>query len=195
MISFEKYCFSGQGTPVDRLDQICKEWHQCRACSKLDRYGDRCNPNEVFYEVHYTPGKLYGSYSCSEDFQLSEFCCNNNSCARFNCQCDVMLAYEIAKQHRYNDWSSEFIINPDGSGFDERRCAPMVSNLNANIDAGNIAGSIDAAGKPGGVSASEWEMGCCGTYPKRSPYQYDRQTCCDQNSWYDGGFLVPYGAC
>ena len=43
----------GHGTPVDALDEACKAWHQCRACTSLDF--QTCNPNNIAYEVGFDP--------------------------------------------------------------------------------------------------------------------------------------------
>ena len=44
---------SGHGTPVDALDEACKAWHQCRACTSMDF--QTCNPNNIAYEVGFNP--------------------------------------------------------------------------------------------------------------------------------------------
>ena len=43
----------GHGTPVDALDEACKAWHQCRACTSIDF--ESCIPNDVAYEVGFDP--------------------------------------------------------------------------------------------------------------------------------------------
>ena len=177
---------SGQGEPVDRLDWVCKEWHQCRACTKLDENGDQCNPNEVYYDLHYTWGQVYSSYKCPDDYPYSEFCCHNDDfCARHNCQCDVSFAYKLAKIHRYDNYEPANVIKSDGTGFDESQC---ISLLSGPDNAG--AGQLDEDGKP--VGFIDNRRSCCGVYPNRFPYRTDRETCCDEDH---GGFLVPYGAC
>ena len=40
---------AGHGTPVDALDEACKAWHQCRACTSVDF--QTCNPNNIAYEI------------------------------------------------------------------------------------------------------------------------------------------------
>ena len=43
---------TGHGAPVDALDEACKSWHQCRACTIIDFSSDRtCDPNDAWYEV------------------------------------------------------------------------------------------------------------------------------------------------
>ena len=44
---------AGHGTPVDALDEACKAWHQCRACTSMDF--QTCNPNNIAYQVGFDP--------------------------------------------------------------------------------------------------------------------------------------------
>ena len=44
---------AGHGAPVDALDEACKAWHQCRACTEIDFQS--CSPNNVAYEVGFDP--------------------------------------------------------------------------------------------------------------------------------------------
>ena len=47
---------AGHGAPVDALDEACKAWHQCRACTTVDFSADgTCDPNDVEYEVGLDP--------------------------------------------------------------------------------------------------------------------------------------------
>ena len=43
----------GHGSPVDALDEACKAWHQCKACTSKDF--NSCNPEIVAYEIGYDP--------------------------------------------------------------------------------------------------------------------------------------------
>ena len=44
---------AGHGAPVDALDEACKAWHQCRACTSMDFQS--CSPNNVAYEIGFDP--------------------------------------------------------------------------------------------------------------------------------------------
>ena len=47
---------SGHGAPVDELDEACKRWHQCRACTTVDFSTDgTCVPNNVAYHLAIDP--------------------------------------------------------------------------------------------------------------------------------------------
>ena len=44
---------AGHGAPVDALDEACKAWHQCRACTTVDFSTDDepCDPDNAYYEI------------------------------------------------------------------------------------------------------------------------------------------------
>ena len=65
----------GLGTPVDALDEACKTWHQCKACTSIDFQS--CNPNDVYYEIAHNPNSKRLTCSLnSEDCSVSNhtFC-------------------------------------------------------------------------------------------------------------------------
>ena len=43
----------GHGSPVDALDEACKAWHQCKACTSKDF--NSCNPEIAAYELWWDP--------------------------------------------------------------------------------------------------------------------------------------------
>ena len=164
----------GQGEPVDALDAACKEWHQCRACTKID---DRsCNPNDApFYTFDYSNFSGAGN----------DLCGKNEGCALHNCQCDQQLGFMLGYFY-VSQIKMQYVTNVDGSGFDyKNQCKTSSSADGAGVDENN-----NVIGTPTGLS--EWGFECCGTYPNRVPFKTNQNTCCPGLFWYE---LVSLGSC
>jgi len=130
---------AGYGTPVDHLDEACKAWHQCRACTTIDfSTEESCIPNDVAYDIEFDVTTM------RIDCQF-----NPDECSVKNCICDEQLAFDLNRL--INESSDDFFTFADGSGFDHAsECHAPVSTT----DGGN------------GGSGSD-EPQCCGTYPNR----------------------------
>lgn len=74
----------GVGEPVDAIDEACRDWRRCRACTRMDDVD--CQPNEVDYTLWYDY-KAYTGY-CAK---------NRKGCGKWTCQCDTDLA-EVFEQ-------------------------------------------------------------------------------------------------
>jgi len=79
------------GHTVSKLDTFCKQWHQCRACTKIKS----CN------NTHITSGE----FKIRHDYELhdnlaDQFLCHelsSNSCGKDTCSCDLHFTREIIK--------------------------------------------------------------------------------------------------
>ena len=73
----------GYGSPVDELDQSCKQYKDCIKCS-MAKYGDQCIGELIQYRFNLKPNRMVS--------------CNNpkNTCERALCECDAAFAAEHA---------------------------------------------------------------------------------------------------
>ena len=175
--------FIGQGRPVDAIDEACRRWHQCRACTKID---NGCDPGDSVYfpqtiedfRLAHVEDPLHRG--CSSNPNTQE-CCHATGCDFRNCLCDEELAYQLNHGILVGLLNEQFVTNPDGSGYD-------YVNKCANGDSGD--GNLDSNGNIGGVPfLAMWEFKCCGLNPHRYPYKTDINTCCADTD------IVPVGVC
>ena len=177
--------FIGEGEPVDALDAECKKWHQCRACVHIDIEG--CKPNDSASSVSYFQG-LGFDYSLTTDCvtpEATNYCTYNDSHPYMlrNCECDEQLAKTLARYYESKDFSTQYVTNLDGTGFDHtNRCVASSKDVGAGLDQ-----SENVVGMPLGLSS--WTIECCGSYPHRVPYKNNMNSCCANRD------LVPFGAC
>ena len=69
----------GVGEPVDAIDEACRDWRRCTACTRMD--DTDCLPDTVDYNLWYD----YQGYAA--------YCAKNkNGCGKWTCQCDSKLA-------------------------------------------------------------------------------------------------------
>ena len=168
----------GHGQPVDELDELCRDWHQCRSCTELDSTTGSCDSSSFAYEVGLDPST--NRIACDSY--------NSDQCAVNICKCDETLAHELSL--RIGDRVTSTVTNADGSGFDHvNQCRSSVAGGGGNNKGGNNIGSTTQ---------------CCGEYPNRFTYSSKGGTtqCC-WNKTYDrnrheccvGSFLTSIGEC
>ena len=78
----------GVGEPVDAIDEACRDWRRCRACTRMD--DTDCLPDTTPYTLWYD----YNGYTA--------YCAKNkNGCGKWTCQCDSKLA-EVIRPYRFD---------------------------------------------------------------------------------------------
>jgi len=126
---FGKYCFYGcwclphgaadmgvgHGTPVDVVDQSCKEFATCHNCLYSTEYGKGCDANpeakyKVAGRVEVATGKKY--LMCMDA---------PKSCNRMRCECDKAFAEKLEKYE--NEWNIDHHRRWGANPFDaQNRC-------------------------------------------------------------------------
>ena len=125
ILSILDHCL-GRGTPVDALDDLCRKWHQCRSCTKID--DQSCDQN------------LGQHYGIGYDHDVQRVTCATNSeCVINICKCDEELAYELFQAA--DNMSDQYVTNSDGSGFDHANQCGL--------------GSVSSGGNGGGASSGD----------------------------------------
>ena len=102
--------------------------------------------------------------------EATNYCTYNDShpCMLRNCECDEQLAKTLARYYESKDFSTQYVTNLDGTGFDHtNRCVAGSKDVGAGLDE-----SENVVGMPLGLSS--WTIECCGSYPHRVPYKKNR---------------------
>jgi len=175
----------GHGTPMDKLDELCHAWQQCRSCTTVDSVDASCDPNSTPYEVGFDPITM--RIDCAF---------NPSDCAINSCKCDEQLAFELTAA--LDDMNTDFITNQDGSGFDHANQCKASSNGGSNSPGGGNGGNGN------GNNGAEATTQCCGSYPNRftysdkggvtqccgdATYNSNKHDCCNNS------FLAGIGSC
>lgn len=78
------------GRPVDRFDQLCKNYKDCQKCAKR-LYGENCVGEITKYSWEYLIGPRISEVSCSDP---------ENTCERATCECDRIFALQLEQRNR-----------------------------------------------------------------------------------------------
>merc|ERR1719209_2084968 len=91
----------GFGQPVDRLDQVCKQYKDCNKCARLT-FGETCIGEMIEYTFKIQPEGI----RCKD---------NANSCERALCECDKRFALDhMAVKDQYSDQFHSFFSSHHG---------------------------------------------------------------------------------
>jgi len=149
---------AGSGQPLDEIDSACKRHKECIQCALADFDQATC--------PWWKPYKM----TAMVDDQTGEkhLVCNDKPgyCKRSLCECDVQFAKDLYEQrknynrnnhHRYGDIDTEEACKTNYRG-------------NGNSNGGNGGGYNEKGSN---------EQQCCGSYPKRFPYNTGKAMCCE----------------
>lgn len=78
--------FGFGGIPVDDVDELCREWSQCRTCSALEQ----CTGE---LDVNYQPTIGIDSVNLNLVFQ----CNGMNECTTHRCECDLFYSQQLSQ--------------------------------------------------------------------------------------------------
>jgi len=146
---------AGSSQPLDEIDSACKRHKDCLACAMAESDGT-CHWWQYPYNIIVTS-------PFEENFQAT---CHDTpgSCKRSVCECDVQLArdfYELRETYNKNN-----------------------KHAHGNIDTDQVCksshrGDANSVPENGGSSGTSVAKQCCGSYPKRFPYNAEKAMCCD----------------
>ena len=183
--------FKGVGEPVDELDELCKKWQKCRACTMVDNQW--CD-QRTFYNVNladlYT--YTYNTWQGRLPQEPVPHCIPNAPSCEYNiCRCDVEFATQLATMLFEKGLDQvvhfQYVTGMGGkTGFDHKYwCKVGLHGEHLSKPLSSNQGTSN--GQPTGPSnwQSSWPSiksksytNCCGDYPQREPYNNQRQTCC-----------------
>lgn len=162
----------GFGAPVNRFDEICRDYQLCLRCAKWDAKQSGTPP-----AVPYTCDPLTDTYAAisGADFNVQCTLANNadpnNHCGTHLCTCN----YNFFKELIQEIWAQ--------TPYDS---TPLHSNGWDRDD--HCIGSSNGGGGGGGgtgVPGPKQDLRCCGHYPDRFPYNADIKSCCDKKEIYN----------
>lgn len=176
----------GKGKAVDDLDKLCKSVQQSYECLKMDIFADDdkfCDPRTVAYGYDLTNYVLTSLNLPGPSFADN---CNTHNigdrCAAQTCLLELTLVHEFSRGKLANTivTDAQYIHDSYGGAFNVTECVPIV-NPNIALALGN-GGNSNGAGWSGG-SAPEKE--CCGTFPKRFPFNTlgGIRECCNDRTY------------
>lgn len=166
---FENDNYKGKGTPVDAIDQYCKLLHQGYECIIMDFENTpfACIPWEVDYNSAYAGG--YHPLGLQPGHIEDE-------CDRINTVGTCQNAVCRVEGYFMQGFFTEAIFN---MGIDTTK------NHNNGFNPEDEANCPTIVHNPG-----QYDMECCGEYPKRFPYKdRDNNKCCG-NSTYNPTMFV-----
>ena len=164
---------TGSGHPVNKFDEICRNYQLCLRCAKYDakesgKYS--CDPLTDTYKA--ISGADF-NVQCSKANEDDP----DNHCGTHLCMCNYNFFNELIQQI----WAkTPYDSTPlHSNGWDQE----------GNCSAGNGPGNKD--------------LECCGFYPTRFPYNADVKNCCDEKTIFnpnfskccDDGTVAPLGDC
>lgn len=152
----------GKGPALDPIDRTCFHLRQCYKCLEKDG----CDYKDTSYSFKAVIDEITGDRNIICDS-------NQNACRRNLCECDREMARGIVQESL--QWKQQL---HDRYGFDrERMCS----------GAGHSNQSAKTQWKFNGTKDKQPEQ-CCGSYPKRHPFDSNKSQCCDNR-------LVGIGSC
>jgi len=72
-------------SPIDEIDEICRQWTKCHECSSIDSYYECSDQGHDEYKVRGIVAT--GLFSCES---------NESECSMKACQCDTQLVYKMS---------------------------------------------------------------------------------------------------
>merc|ERR1719220_2838229 len=155
--NFGQNLMSGQGTPVNRMDQLCQDMQLCLRCAKSDAENfdqeDNCDPKTTTFKSNY--GHLFFGKTVAAACNLNESTCSRNVCM---CQTN-MIAQMIQLVFEGYQHDREYYEDVFTEEIKSQVC--------------------QKSGKHGG---DENETACCGYYPERKPFlSGGRRRCCQND--------------
>ena len=152
--NFGNYLMNGQGTPVNKHDQLCQKMQFCLRCAEIDatKEGRECNPRNTNFTIGVEA-------STSGNFAAECGLANpDDRCARDTCICQINIISELVNLM----WEG-YVYDPSYKHISEGGTFDYSENCSVQKTGGN--------GRE-----------CCGDYPSRTPYNAGKQSCCKGSS-------------
>jgi hypothetical protein len=197
--SSEENWAQAKGTPVDAMDEICKQYVQGMKCLRIDVgdvYGEiaaeNCDPLTTKYKTAGFNFMKVGEIDAEEIREKCAIANKGDLCKTNVCIVDVAMlphVWHILKK------GSDFMIMDKfihGSGFDRKVECGFQKEASKGAGASADVAGLDRS-VTGGDSADDGgfdgrEVECCGAQPFRKPYKTmngDRQCCAAANLAFD----------
>jgi len=202
--TFGRYCYygcwclpagqhnlaSGFGSPVDAIDEVCKEFALCYKCLDID-FAGTCNPATQSY--------AWGRVKDPSTGVIVDVTCLNNpnnsnkaKCARYVCECDRILATGFALYHWVHNNSLHIWGNfdrlancfPRGGSYKQDACCGAYGTASDDFNANKFR-----VGYRRPYSTLNPSVACCNDV---FYYNYTEEECCDVSGDLT---IVPIGDC
>lgn len=205
----EKQHVRGKGQAKDHIDQLCKNLQLSYECLRMDIFEAEekwCDPATTTYHYDMTAFMMSGLIDPSvPSIPISDDCETKNAgdeCAIKTCILELTLIHDYIKTATgTNAFGADFDnrakidymhLKLDGDGnkisageFDPSiECQHVPTLPDAIGGDGSYNGANDGADK--GVNNEQVIKGCCGTFPKRYPYNRvsSNRGCCNGKTYY-----------
>jgi len=200
--TFGRYCYygcwclpagqhnlaSGFGSPVDAIDEVCKEFALCYKCLDID-FAGTCNPATQSYAWgRVKDNGVIVDVTCLNDPNNS----NKAKCARYVCECDRILATGFALYH----WVHNNSLHIWGNFDRLANCFPRGGSYKQDACCGAYGTSSDE------FNANKFRVGYRRPYSTLNPstaccndvfyYNYTEEECCNVSGDLS---IVPIGDC
>jgi len=190
---FGEDLLQGQGTPVNTLDQFCKDMQLCLRCAVMDGnncpsdendtdfdHDETCDPKTQNYESEFSklPEEQSILADCA-DANPTNLCAKNTCCCEMKFISDLlslitsMQPFDINFQHK-RGWDYEGNCLP-------KNTSPKVPSNGGNPGPPNPGpgNGDDAPQDPDGKNNTGDDKACCGKYPYRFVYHTNNMDCCE----------------
>jgi len=187
--TFGRYCYygcwclpagqhnlaSGFGSPVDAIDEVCKEFALCYKCLDID-FAGTCNPATQSYAWgRVKTNGVIVDVTCLNDPANS----NKAKCARYVCECDRILATGFAMYHWVHNNSLHIWGNfdrlancfPRGGSYKQDACCGAYGTASEEFNDGKFR-----VGYRRPYSTLNPSVACCNDV---FYYNYTEEECCD----------------
>ena len=161
--------FESNGKPLDAVDQACKEAFRSYKCFKRDitnnlltDVSENCTEN-IGFKFHMNNNKIICGPSRNPEYKFNQD--KRHTCKLAACQIERNFSYKIFK-----------IIGGDPIGWRERH--------RHNYETFRSEKACQKALQHDMIKKD----GCCGEYPDRRPFSFEKEACCN-------GSISFFGAC